>query len=174
MRLSVEIGSSWAWTLAALAGASNLIQANITDYYKTLHLYYISLKKGAEFDTVDRVRAKYRQMPRGFNKGLYWLYLWYTILQTKATPNLQRLLTRLKVKYGEDFPEEVRLRLRAKNLKIMPLINQTTFNGRFIAMVFALAINQMWVYLAYEIVILNALLFIAILKHEDMSKNFEI
>ncbi|MDR0830916.1 MAG: CDP-alcohol phosphatidyltransferase family protein, partial [Prevotellaceae bacterium] len=35
MRLSVEIGSSWAWTLAALAGASNLIQANITDYYKT-------------------------------------------------------------------------------------------------------------------------------------------
>ncbi|MDR2840114.1 MAG: CDP-alcohol phosphatidyltransferase family protein, partial [Paludibacter sp.] len=155
LRISPEFGAGWAWTLAALAGASNLIQANITDYYKTLHLYFISIKKGAEFLSVDKVLTKYNQMSRGINKGLFWLYLYYTILQTKITPQLQKLLANLKAKYGEDIPEDVRLRLRKKNLETMPFINLTTFNGRSIPMIISLCIGMPWIYLLYEIVVLN-------------------
>jgi len=173
--------SVWAWTLASLAGASNLIQSNITDYYKTLHLYFISLEKGAEFDTVERVRAKYEQMPSGISKVMYWLYIYYTILQSKATPQLQKLLARLKAKYGEDLPEEERQMLREKNIKIMPLVNRTTFNGRSIVLFLSLILsafdNFEWallIYLFYEIVVLNIFLIFAIFIHENICKKYKV
>ncbi|MDR2684755.1 MAG: CDP-alcohol phosphatidyltransferase family protein [Prevotellaceae bacterium] len=179
LRLEHHISPVWAWTLASVAGASNLAQANITDYYKTLHLYFISLKKGTEFDTVERVKAKYAQMPRGINKVLYWLYIYYTILQSKTTPQLQKLLLHLIEKYGEDFPENVRLRLREKNLKIMPIINCTTFNGRSIVLFLSLLISPFWnsallIYLFYEIIFLNFCLILAKIIHENICKKFQI
>ncbi|MDR3327022.1 MAG: CDP-alcohol phosphatidyltransferase family protein [Prevotellaceae bacterium] len=173
LRLSPQIGESWSWILASLAGASNLVQANITDYYKTLHLYFISLKKGDEFDTVDRVKERYSQMSNGINRWLYWLYFWYSVLQTKITPQLQKLLVRLKTKYGEDFPEDVRTELKQKSLEVMPYINLTTFNGRSVALLFAILTGQMWIYLLYEIVVLNIVLKIAVVKHEKFCKNFD-
>jgi Phosphatidylglycerophosphate synthase len=174
LRITPELGSGLAWTLAALAGASNLIQANITDYYKTLHLYFISLKKGAEFETVEKVRAKHQSMKYGINKSMYLLYSYYTILQTKVTPQLQKLLVRLKAKYGEDFPEEVRTRLRKKNLEVLPFVNITTFNGRSVVMIISLLIGMPWIYLVYEVVVLNIIIFYAIIKHENICKKFEV
>ena len=174
LRITPELGSGLAWTLAALAGASNLIQANITDYYKTLHLYFISLKKGAEFETVEKVRAKHQSMKYGINKSMYLLYSYYTILQTKVTPQLQKLLVRLKAKYGEDFPEDVRTRLRKKNLEVLPFVNITTFNGRSVVMIISLLIGMPWIYLAYEVVVLNIIIFYAIIKHENICKKFEV
>jgi len=171
--------SVWAWTLASLAGASNLWQANIVDYYKTLHLYFISLEKGEEFDTIERVRAKYAQMPRGINKVMQWLYIYYTILQSKTTPQLQKLLIRLKEKYGEDFPENIRQDLRAKNMKIMPFINRTTFNGRSVVLFLSLILSYYvpWaliIYLLYEIVFLNFCLILARIIHENICKNYKV
>ena len=174
LRITPELGSGLAWTLAALAGASNLIQANITDYYKTLHLYFISLKKGAEFETVEKVREKHQSMKYGINKAMYLFYVYYTILQTKVTPQLQKLLARLKAKYGEDFPEEVRMRLRKKNLEVLPFINITTFNGRSVVMIISLLIGMPWIYLVFEVVVLNIIIFYAIIKHENICKKFEV
>jgi len=181
MRLEQHIPSILAWTLASVAGASNLVQSNITDYYKTLHLYFISLKKGAEFDTVERVKTKYAQTPRGINKVMCWLYIYYTILQSKITPQLQKLLSRLKEKYGEDFPEDVRQELRAKNMRIMPLINQTSFNGRSVVLFLSLILSAFnhfeWallIYLLYEIVVLNLCLIFAIVIHENICKNYKV
>lgn len=179
MRLEHHIPSAWAWTLASLAGASNLVQSNITDYYKTLHLYFISLEKGAEFDTVERVRAKYVQMKRGINKVMYWLYIYYTILQNKTTPQLQKLLSRLIAKYGEDFPENVRQDLRARNMKIMPIINRTTFNGRSIVLFISLILSCFWnwallIYLSYEIIFLNLCLILARIIHENDCRKYKV
>jgi len=178
MRLGQHIPPVWAWILASVAGASNLVQSNITDYYKTLHLYFISREKGSEFDTVQRVRAKYEQMPSGINKVMYWLYIYYTILQSKATPQLQKMLARLTAKYGENFPENVRQDLRAKNLKIMPLINQTTFNMRSVVLVLSLLLSYFFpwaliIYLLYEIIVQNLFTLAAITIHENICKKFE-
>ena len=179
LRLEHHISTTLTWTLAALAGASNLVQANITDYYKTLHLYFISLKKGAEFDTVERVKTRYATMPSGINKALYWLYIYYTILQSKTTPQLQKLLARLIVKYGEDFPEDVRQDLRAKNLKIMPIINRTTFNGRSVVLFLSLILSYFFpwaliIYLLYEIIFLNICLLSARIIHENICKKYKV
>jgi hypothetical protein len=177
LRLEHHIPPIWAWTLASVAGASNLVQANITDYYKTLHLYFISLKKGEEFDTIERVKARYGQLPRGINKVLYWFYIYYTILQNKTTPQLQKLLAYLNAKYGEDFPENVRQELRIKNMKIIPIINRTTFNGRSVVLFLSLIISFFWqnallIYLLYEIIVLNFCLILARIIHENICKNY--
>jgi len=175
LRLSAETGNpGLAWTLAALAGASNLVQANIGDYYKTLHLYFISLKRGEEFHSVENVREHLAQMPKGFNRFLYHLYLYYTTLQTKITPQLQKLLSRLYADFGEDFPTEIRQKLRAENLKIMPNINLLNFNWRSIILFISLFAGQVWIYLLWEIIILNIVMIIGIWRHEKMCRNFII
>ena len=178
MRLEHHIPSAWAWTLASLAGASNLVQANITDYYKTLHLFFLSLKKGEEFDTIERVKAKYEQM-KGINKVMYWLYIYYTVLQSKATPKLQKLLAQLHERYGDDFPEDVRQKLRANNLKIMPIINRTTFNGRSVVLFLSLFLSYfcpfaLLLYLLYEIIVLNFCTILSIIIHENICKNYKV
>ncbi|GHT19803.1 hypothetical protein FACS189429_7780 [Bacteroidia bacterium] len=172
LRLAPYLGSGLAWTLAALAGASNLVQANITDYYKTLHLFFISLTKGEEFDSVDNIRQRLEKMPKGINRLLYRLYLYYTILQTKITPQLQKLLALLQEKYGKDFPSEIRQQLREKSLKIIPNINLLTFNWRSIILFISLIIGQVWLYLLWEIIVLNIGMVIAVGRHEAMCKEF--
>lgn len=175
LRLTVEIDSSaLAWTMAWAAGLSNLVQANITDYYKTAHLYFTSKKKGEEFESLEKIKARYQAMPQGINKLLYRLYVYYTALQTKITPQFQALLHSLWARYGEDFPEDVRIRLRKKSMKVMPLINMTTFNWRSVYLLFAILIQQLWVYLFIEFFILNVLLVIAIYRHEHSCKEFEV
>ena len=174
MRLTPHIGGTPAWTLAVLAGASNLVQANITDYYKTLHLYFISPTRGTEFDSVENIRQHLEQMPKGFNKFLYHLYLYYTILQTTITPQLQKLLARLHNLYQKDFPQEIRRNLHAESLKIMPNINMLTFNWRSIVLFVSVLVGQVWIYLLWEIVILNVVLIVAVSRHEKMCRNFKV
>lgn len=175
LRVSGEIDESWiVWLAVSLAGASNFIQAGITDYYKTAHLYFISQKKGEEFDTVERVKAKHAAMPKGINRFLYRLYIYYTTLQTWVTPQLQKMLKRISAKYGEDFPEDIRLFLRKTSLKVMPYLNITTFNGRSIALLVAVLTQNFWIYLLFEIICLNLLLLLAIKKYERYYKKIEI
>ena len=83
LRLSHDYGTDWFFALAVLSGLSHLVQANITDYYKTLHLYFISKDKGSEFQSLEQVEAKHKEMKYGINKFFYFLYRWYTMLQVK-------------------------------------------------------------------------------------------
>jgi phosphatidylglycerophosphate synthase len=172
LRLSASFGSPAAWTLAALAGASNMLQSNIVDYYKTLHLYFISLKKGTEFEYIHNIRQKYENMPKGINKLLFRLYLYYSILQTVITSNLQQLLVKLDTIYGMDYPKEVRTHLRTKSLELMPLINMMTFNWRSIVLFASIFVGQVWLYFFYEILVLNLILFRAISEHESFCQEY--
>jgi phosphatidylglycerophosphate synthase len=161
---------SW-WIVAAIAAAaSNLVQSNIADYYKTLHLFLLNPDKGKEFETSEQILAKYRQIS-GFKKPIYFLYFCYSLLQIKVTPNLQNLLSLLRNRYGNDIPESIRNGLRADNRKVMPLIFSMTFNGRTAALLVSLLAGAVWFYLFYEIVALNAVLFTTVIKHENLMKK---
>ena len=45
LRLTHLYGSGWFFVPAVASGLSHLLQAGITDYYKTLHLYFVSKEK---------------------------------------------------------------------------------------------------------------------------------
>ena len=172
LRLSHEYGTYWFFVLAVASGLSHLVQANITDYYKTLHLYFISKDKGAEFQSLEQVKNRHKEMKLGINKAFYFLYRGYTAFQVNATPSLQNMLQSLHSKYGDDIPEDIRIAFRKKSRKLMHYIDLLTFNGRTTIMFIVVLIGEVWIYFLYEIIVLNIVLLIAMHKHEKMCKSF--
>ena len=172
LRLSHEYGTYWFFALAVISGLSHLVQANITDYYKTLHLYFISKDKGAEFQSLEQVIARHKEMKLGINKTFYFLYRGYTLLQVKATPSLQRMLQSLHAKYGDDIPDTVRVAFRKQSRDLMRYIDLLTFNGRTIVMFIVVLVGEVWVYFLYEIIVLNFVLLMSMRKHEKMCASF--
>ena len=171
-RLSNEYGTNLFFILAVLSGMSHLVQANITDYYKTLHLYFISKDKGAEFQSLEQVEARHKAMRYGVNKFFYFLYRWYTMLQVKATPVLQRMLRSLRERYGDDIPEDIRLDFRKRSRALMRYIDLLTFNGRTIVMFVIVLTGQVWAYFLYEILVPNIVLVFVSRRHERMCSAF--
>ena len=171
-RLSNEYGTNLFFILAVLSGMSHLVQANITDYYKTLHLYFISKDKGAEFQSLEQVEARHKAMRYGVNKFFYFLYRWYTMLQVKATPVLQRMLRSLRERYGDDIPEDIRLDFRKRSRALMRYIDLLTFNGLTIVMFENVLTGQVWAYFLYEILVLNIVLVFVSRRHERMCSAF--
>ena len=172
LRLANEYGTYWFFALAILSGMSHLFQANITDYYKTLHLYFISKEKGAEFQTPEQIKKQHAQMKFGISRMFYFLYEWYTTLQVKSTPKLQQMLTQLHDKYGDDIPEEIRLKFRAQSKQLMKkYIDLLTFNGRTLVMFVIVLSGFVWVYYLYEILVLNTVVAISIKKHESLCES---
>ncbi len=172
LRLSHAYGNYWFFALAVVSGLSHLMQANITDYYKTLHLFFISKEKGAEFQTLEQVKKKHQEMPLGISKTFYFLYVWYTTLQVKATPVLQQMLRSLRAAYGDTIPDDIRLRFRQASKKLMRYIDLMTFNGRTVVMFILVLTGEVWMYFLYEIVILNSVMIVVLKKHEKMCLSF--
>ncbi|MDR1918439.1 MAG: CDP-alcohol phosphatidyltransferase family protein [Tannerellaceae bacterium] len=172
LRLSREYGTSIFYAAAFASGLSHLAQANITDYYKTLHLYFISKEKGHEFETIEQVGERHKAMKPGINKAFYLLYRIYTLMQEKATPSLQRMLTSLHARYGDDIPQAIRLSFRQESSRLMTYINLMTFNGRTMVLFIVLFTGFVWIYFAYEIIVLNLVLAYTMRKHERMCATF--
>lgn len=173
LRLGNEYGfTSFFLIIMVISGLSHLLQANITDYYKTLHLYFISKEKGAEFQTAEQVSANRHEMQYGVNRFLYFLYSIYTSIQEKITPSLQLMVRSLQAKYGDDIPEDIRVRFRKQSRQLMKLIDLLTFNGRTIVMFIVVLLGHVWIYFFYEIIVLNIVLFISVRKHEKMCRTF--
>ncbi len=172
LRLMDLYGTAWFFVPAVISGFSHLLQANITDYYKTLHLYFISKDKGAEFQTLEEIEGRLEQMKPGVNKFFYKIYGRYSSFQVYATPCLQQMLKRLNRLYGSDIPENIRLRFRMESKQLMKYVDLMTFNGRTIVMFAVILAGKVWLYFIYEIIFLNIVLAITIRKHEKMCATF--
>jgi hypothetical protein len=164
--------TGWFFVPAVASGLSHLVQANITDYYKTLHLYFISKEKGAEFQSPEEIEAKSEKMPKGIGKFFYRLYHGYSELQVSLTPKLQAMLKDMHSKYGDDIPEDIRISFRKKSKELMKTLDLLTFNGRTIVMFIIVLTGMVWLYFVYEIVVLNTVLCICIKRHEKMCAGY--
>ena len=165
LRLTHLYGTAWFFVPAVAAGLSHLLQAGITDYYKTLHLYFVSKEKGKEFQRTEQVKAQRKEIKKRVNKFFYVLYGSYTWVQERLTPSLQAMLRTLHARYGDDIPESIRLRFRQQSRRLMKrTIDWMTFNGRTVVLFAVMLLSVrwsglVWVYFAYEIVVLNTVLF---------------
>ena len=169
LRLKNELGTWLFFIPAVLSGASHFVQSNITDYYKTLHLFFINKEKGSEFQKYDDVCTEYQLMKPGIQKVLFFLYPAYIALQEKVTPRLQQMLRHLQSKYGDEIPEDLRLDFRCQSSRLMKsFIDFMTFNGRVVVLIAAVLTGYVWFYFIYEIVILNLILLLSVRLHEKM------
>ena len=175
LRLTHAYGTAWFFIPAILSGLSHLMQANITDYYKTVHLFFESKEKGKELQSQKQIKTQQQNMKFGLNKFFYSLYEIYTGIQETMTPVLQQLLGSIHAKYGNDIPQEIRLYYRQKSNRLMKrCVDFMTFNGRTIVLFLVILSGYVWIYFVFEIIILNCILFIAVRKHERMCKKIYI
>lgn len=174
LRLTHLYGTAWFFVPAVAAGLSHLLQAGITDYYKTLHLYFVSKEKGKEFQRTEQVKAQRKEIKKRVNKFFYVLYGSYTWVQERLTPVLQAMLRTLHARYGDDIPEPIRLCFRRQSRRLMKrTIDWMTFNGRTLVLFAVMLLSVrwsglVWIYFAYEIVVLNTVLYVSVRKHERM------
>ncbi|MDR2534169.1 MAG: CDP-alcohol phosphatidyltransferase family protein [Tannerellaceae bacterium] len=168
MRLSLDYGSYWLFLPVVVSGLSHLVQSNVTDYYKTLHLFFISREKGADFQSAEQVKHYGDSAVHGLQRLFYEAYKYYTKLQESVTPQLQKMLITLRRRYADDIPQEIRIQFRRQSKKIMRLIDLMTFNGRSIVLFAIVWFDWIWLYLLYETIFLNLVLMIAINRHERM------
>lgn len=173
LRLNSQYNTQLFFIPAVFSALSHLLQANITDYYKTLHLFFVSKEKGAEFQQYDTIRSQYAAMQPGIDKTLFFFYMKYTALQERMTPKLQQYLQTLSARFGDHIPETERLVFRRNSSKLMKYwIDRMTFNGRSIILFLSVLSGYVWFYFFYEIIVLNIVLWISVKQHERLCDGY--
>ena len=161
--------------MAVLAGLCHAKQAAAADYYRQFHLFFIKGKEGSELDSVEQLDKQYAAVEW---KGNFWkkltmyFYRNYTANQEVLTPRMQELRRTLKQRFGDDIPQEFRDAFRAKSKPLMKYTNWLSFNLRSIALFCSLFALMPWLYFAFELVVLNAMLVYMILRHERICRRF--
>lgn len=176
------LGTSHEWgifalVLAFIAGVlCHSRQSSLADYYRQIHLWFLKGKAGSELDTSENQDEVYRNLPK---KGSFWArkfyfnYANYCRSQEKRTPRFQKLYKHLLRKYGEieNMPTELKTLFLEDSRKLMPLTNILTFNVRAIAIYITCLADCTWVYLLFEITIMQLLYVYMHRRHEQLCKT---
>lgn len=164
------------WTVAVVAGACHGLQAAQADYYRQFHLFFVKGKNGSELENTEDLRERFRSLSwrRNFvDKVVLGFYLQYSIGQENRTPWMGRFRSLLRERYGDSIPERMRDEFRKESLPLMKYTNMLSFNVRTWALFAALLIFRMpWLYFAFELVVLNAMLIYMMVRHERICRSF--
>ena len=172
------IATAVVYGLGLISGIAGLAgQQRLADYYIQAHLYFLKGEKGSELDNSASERAKYEGMTkentswaeRYFQKS----YIEYTEKQEAVTPEFQKLMGKLRSKYGtaENIPAEIRKDFHDASLPVIFWNGLLTFNFRSMwFFIFCLldipAMNFVW-----EIFAMGALYYYVKHRHEAFCKK---
>ena len=150
-------------------------QQRLADYYIQVHLFFLKGEKGSELDNSARQREIYEKMgpdtpsyERAFQKS----YVGYTEKQEKSTPQFQRLMARLREKFGstDQMPESVRREFHDHSLALMFWNGLLTFNFRSFWLFLFCLLDVPAIYFLWEIVAMGLLTSYVRHRHERFSK----
>ena len=142
---------------------SHAFQSGIADYYRSAHLAIVAGK--GKLDSSDNIKNG-SERKSFFGRLFNTLYLGYTELQENCTKNFQSLKRFLRANPEIAKSEELRSDYRNFSRPLQKFCNAMTLNSRFFAIYAAIFTNCIWVYVAYEIVILNIEVVYTIKHHE--------
>lgn len=166
------------WVMAVCAGLCHATQAAMADYYRQFHLLFVKGIEGTELEeSAQKLWDKFHSLSWRHN---FWqkltlaFYANYTSGQEKRTPRMQQLRRTLSHRFGTNVPLPLREAFRAKSKPLMKYTNILSFNTRAFAIFIAVVALQMpWLYFAFELTALNALLIYMVLRHERICKTLE-
>ena len=146
-------------------------QCQLADYYRNIHLYFTAEKNGHEFHNSAAQRKEYAETP--WRGNLFWkiflnAYIAYVENQERMSPRFVEFITCVNKKYGTEIPQELRDEFRKGSLPLMKYTNILTFNSRAIMLCFSMLINELWLYLFFEIVVLMIIFLYMRYKHEKL------
>jgi hypothetical protein len=163
----------WILLLAIFAGYCHSKQAAMADYYRNLHLFFLQGKAGSELDNSRKLMEKYKR--KRWNKPVVKfferMYISYTIGQEKWTPQLQKMLQTIQVRYAGTPPEEFSQAFCKKSFPLLKFTNMLSFNLRSIVLFVCLLFGFPGCYFLFEITVMNVLLLYMVTKYENICKK---
>lgn len=157
--------------LAFTAGVfSHSPQSSLADYYRQIHLFFLLGKDGSELDNYRQQRDIYESLPKGkwLDRIFYFNYAKYCHSQEKRTPQFQKFFAKWKVGVK---PENVRQEFLTGSRPLMKYTNLLTHNSRAITLFVTALLGCPWVYLLFEVVILNIMYAYMHRTHENLCRK---
>ena len=151
-------------------------QQRLADYYIQIHLFFLKGEKGAELDNSQRQQEIYDQMTaetpaveRYFQKT----YIGYTKKQEASTPQFQRLMQKIREKFGstDNMPESVRQEFHDASLPVIKWNGLLTFNFRSFWLFLFCLLDVPVMYFVWEIVGMGLLYSYVRHRHESFCKR---
>ena len=163
--------------LGLIAGFAGMAaQGRLADYYIQVHLFFLKGEKGSELDNSVRQQEIYDQMPKDaplYERLFQKSYIDYTRKQEQVTPQFQRLLARLREKYGstDNIPASVREEFRQKSLPVIFWNGLLTFNFRESWLFLFCLLDIPCCHFLFEIVVMGLLYQYVKHRHETFCRE---
>ncbi len=165
------------WVMAVVAGICHAKQAAMADYYRQFHLYFLKGKEGSELDSAMMIRRQLAELKEEGQLS-FWkritltVYLSYTLQQEASAPAMQGLRRELHRRFPDGhIPQAFRDEFRRLSFPLLKYTNILTFNWRTIGLFITLFIGMPWLYLVYELTILNGIALYMIVRHERLCRR---
>lgn len=174
LRLSPQWGC-WIWVLAFFAGAvCHSKQCALSDYYRNVHLYFQKGAAGSELDTSVRQHEKMQALSwreNWFEKLYLLFYTRYTRSQERMSPCCQRLLEGIRHSREGKPGSELCRQFRQGSKPLMKYTNILTFDTRAAVLFLSVLCGKPWVFLLFEVTVLNVLFFYMRYRHERLCRG---
>lgn len=146
-------------------------QQRLADYYIQVHLFFLKGEKGSELDNSKRQQEIYDQMDEStpaYERYFQKTYIDYTKKQEASTPQFQRLLAKLRSKFGslDAIPQEFREEFRQYSLPVIKWNGLLTFNFRSFWLFLFCLLDVPVMYFVWEIVGMGLLYLYVKRRHE--------
>ena len=151
-------------------------QQRLADYYIQVHLFFLKGEKGSELDNSKRQQEIYDQMDEStpaYERYFQKTYIDYTKKQEVSTPQFQRLLAKLRSKFGslDAIPQEFREEFRQYSLPVIKWNGLLTFNFRSFWLFLFCLLDVPVMYFVWEIVGMGLLYLYVKRRHEAFCRK---
>lgn len=151
-------------------------QQRLADYYIQVHLFFLKGEKGSELDNSKRQQEIYDQMDEStpaYERYFQKTYIDYTKKQEASTPQFQRLLAKLRSKFGslDAIPKEFREEFRQYSLPVIKWNGLLTFNFRSFWLFLFCLLDVPVMYFVWEIVGMGLLYLYVKRRHEAFCRK---
>jgi hypothetical protein len=162
----------WIFLLACAAGfLSHSPQCSLADYYRQIHLFFLLGKEGSELDNYRQQRAHYESLSKNdwVGRAFFFFYSAYCKSQEQRTPQFQKFFSKWQLQ--ETPNEQIRLDFLKGSRPLMMYANLLTFNTRAICLYVTALLDCPWLYLLFEIIVLNSLYVYMHRSHERLCQR---
>ena len=166
----------WGLVLAAVAGfLCHSPQSSLADYYRQIHLFFLKGREGSELDTSERQVKTLESLPNGgtwLQRVFYRNYASYCRSQEKRTPKFQEMASTINSRYGSvaKMPDMLKKRFIDGSRPLMKYTNILTFNIRAIVLYITCVAGCPWVYLVFELTVMNIIYIYMHHRHECLCE----
>lgn len=168
--------TAWRFWIVPVAAISLLFyggQARTADYFKNVHMFMITRGSGGELSRTKDIKTQLEKCKSfTFEHFRLKMYLAYTNLQEKKTPEVQKLLAKIEDNGGyisKDLSEE----FKKKSQKYVMSTNLLTFNLRTIILFVLLFLPGYpeFCYFPLVIVVFEIIRLVIISKYEKLATS---